>query len=96
MYCRLTLFKMGSATRAGSLAFIEETIKPRLRAIGVTQAWWIEGADDEWTLVALYPTRAAAEAGLAQADRNLQDAAAASVLRMSTVQRREGEVVATL
>jgi hypothetical protein len=44
----------------------------------------------------MYPSKAAADAGLGQADRNLQEAASMSLMDMASVQRREGEVLTSL
>jgi hypothetical protein len=40
MYCRVTFYRILPGKRAEALRYVEETIKPRLRTLGVTQAYW--------------------------------------------------------
>lgn len=95
MYCRMTTFKGDPEKRAAALEFIDQ-MKPKLQAMGATQMHWVECAPGDWTLIALYDSKAKADAVLAQANQNIKDAGAASVLNPSTVQRREGEIVRSI
>ena len=91
MYCRMTSFKSDPDTRSAGLEYID-SMMPKLTSLGALQLHWVEWAPGDWTLVALYPSKEAADAALEQANRNMQNAAAANVMIPSSVQRREGAI----
>ncbi len=95
MYFRTTIVKSPAGRRDEMLAFIEQ-VKPKMLDMGAVSSWWVECGNDEWTQFTVYPSQEVAENAMAQARRNIQDAASTGAIDVQTVKMLEGTLVASL